>query len=339
MGLMAYPKKVVLGDITVRDGFQHEEKFIPTDAKLWVAEQLVLAGFKRLEITNFGSPKGMPQFKDADELMKRVRGSKKVGTLLKDVELTAITIRERAVERAIQARREGYGPDRILFMVSTSESHHRVNSGLSLADYWKMCEQYIPLAHEAGMKVCGTVSTIWGCPLEGPTELRKAVEFTRRWLDIGADDIEHADHDGSAPPHKVYEYFSMILEAIPDPGKHLAHFHVTRGWGLANVLAALNAGITHFESTLGGIGGQPANFVDGVPVAGTGEYYYQDPSITGLVATEDLAVMLDEMGIDVGVDVDKVLTLGRMVERIVGRRLRSECVHSGRIPKTLTGRR
>ncbi len=339
MGLMPFPKKVVLGDITVRDGFQHEEKFIPTDAKLWVAEQQVLAGFKRLEVTNFGSPKGMPQFKDADELLKRLRGSKKVGHLLKDVELTAITIRERAVERAIQARREGYGPDRILFMVSTSESHHQVNSGLSLADYWKLCEQCIPLAHEAGIKVCGTVSTIWGCPIEGPTELKKAVEFTRRWLDIGADDIEHADHDGSAPPHKVYEYFSMILEAIPDPDKHLAHFHVTRGWGLANVLAALNAGITHFESTLGGIGGQPANFVDGVPVAGTGEYYYQDPSLTGLVATEDLVVMMDEMGIDVGVDVDKVLTLGHMVERIVGRRLRSECVHSGRIPKTLTGRR
>ena len=339
MALMEYPKKVVLSDITVRDGFQHEEKFIPTAAKLWVAEQLVLAGFKRIEVTNFGSPKGMPQFQDADELMKRLRGSKKVGLLLKDVELTAITIRERAVERAIQARREGYGPDRILFMVSTSESHHKVNSGLSLADYWKMCEQYIPLAHEAGMKVCGTVSTIWGCPIEGPTELAKAVEFTRRWLEIGADDIEHADHDGSAPPNKVHEYFSMILAAIPDPAKHLAHFHVTRGWGLANVLAALTAGITHFESTLGGIGGQPANFVDGVPVAGTGEYYYQDPSITGLVATEDLVVMLDEMGIDVGVDVDKVLKLGRMVERIVGRRLRSECAHSGRIPKTLTGRR
>jgi hydroxymethylglutaryl-CoA lyase len=339
MALMNYPKKVVLGDITVRDGFQHEEKFIPTEAKLWVAEQLVLAGFKRIEVTNYGSPKGMPQFKDADELMKRLRGSKKVGNLLPEVEITAITIRERAVDRAIQARREGYGPDRVLFMVSTSESHHRVNSGLSLADYWKMCEQYIPLAHEAGMKVCGTVSTIWGCPIEGPTELGKAVEFTRRWLEIGADDIEHADHDGSAPPNKVYEYFSMILEAIPDPSKHLAHFHVTRGWGLANVLAALNAGITHFESTLGGIGGQPANFVDGVPVAGTGEYYYQDPSITGLVATEDLVVMLDEMGIDVGVEVDKVLQAGRMLERIVGRRLRSECVHSGRIPKTLTGRR
>jgi hydroxymethylglutaryl-CoA lyase len=339
MALMEYPKKVVLGDITVRDGFQHEEKFIPTEAKLWVAEQLVLAGFKRIEVTNFGSPRGMPQFKDADEVMKKLRGSRKVGHLLKDVEITAITIREKAVDRAVQARKEGYGPDRILFMVSTSESHHKVNSGLSLADYWKMCEQYIPLAHAAGMKVCGTVSTIWGCPIEGPTELSKAVEFTKRWLDIGADDIEHADHDGSAPPNKVYEYFSMILDAIPDPTKHLAHFHVTRGWGLANVLAALNAGITHFESTLGGIGGQPANFVDGAPVAGTGEYYYQDPSITGLVATEDLVVMMDEMGIDTGVDVDQVLKIGRMVERIVGRRLRSECVHSGRIPKTLTGRR
>jgi hydroxymethylglutaryl-CoA lyase len=223
-------------------------------------------------------------------------------------------------------------------MVSTSESHHRTNSGLSLEEYWKMCEKYIPKAHDAGMKVCGTVSTIWGCPIEGPTELTKAVEFTKQWLDIGADDIEHADHDGSAPPNKVYEYFSMILDAVPDPSKHVAHFHVTRGWGLANVLAALQAGITHFESTLGGIGGQPANFIDGVPVAGTGEYYYQDPGIVGLVSTEDMVVMMDEMGIDTGVDVDSVLKIGRMLEKIIGRRLRSECVHTGRIPKELTGR-
>lgn len=338
MTFLKYPKKVVLGDITVRDGFQHEEKFIPTDAKLWMAEQLILAGFKRVEVTNFGNPRVMPQFKDADELLTRLHASKKVGQLLKDVEITAITIRERAVERTIQARRQGYGPDRILFMVSTSESHHRTNSGISLEEYWKMCEVYIPKAHDAGMKVCGTVSTIWGCPIEGPTELKKAVEFTKRWLDIGADDIEHADHDGSAPPNKVYEYFSMILDAIPDPSKHVAHFHVTRGWGLANVLAALHAGITHFESTLGGIGGQPANFLDGVPVAGTGEYYYQDPEIVGLVSTEDMVVMMDEMGIDTGVDVDSILRIGHTLEKIVGRRLRSECVRTGRIPKESTGR-
>jgi len=129
----------------------------------------------------------------------------------------------------------------------------------------------------------------------------------------------------------------MILDDIPDPTKHIAHFHVTRGWGLANVLAALQAGITHFESTLGGTGGQPANFMDGVPVIGTGEYYYQDPGIVGLVSTEDMVVMMDEMGIDTGVDVDRVLRIGRVLEKIIGRRLRSECVHTGRIPKEMTG--
>ncbi|MFP4475533.1 MAG: pyruvate carboxyltransferase [Desulfatibacillaceae bacterium] len=339
MAELKYPKQVSLGDITVRDGFQHEEKYIPTDAKVWLAEELILCGFKKIETTNYGPPKAMPQFKDADELMKRLRNSKRVKDKLDDVEITCITIRERAAQRAIEAARDGIGPDRILFMVSTSESHHKVNSGTSLKDYWAMCEEWIPKAHDAGLKVCGTVSTIWGCPIEGPTRLQDAVDFTKRWLDIGADDIEHADHDGSAPPDKVYEYFSMIMEQIPDPKLHIAHFHMTRGWGLANVLAALQAGITHFESTMGGIGGQPANFVDGVPVPGTGKYYYADPSITGLVATEDMVVMMDEMGIDTGIDIDRLLEVGATVERIVGRRLRAECVHTGRIPKTLTGRR
>lgn len=335
---LTYPPKVTLADITVRDGFQHEERFVPTEAKLWVLEELILSGFKRIEVTNFGNPAGMPQFKDADELYKRLFASRKVKHLLPDVETTSITIREKAVDRAIAAKKEGHGPDRILFMVSTSESHHKKNSGLSLEEYWRMCEAQIPKAHDAGIKVCGTVSTIWGCPIEGPTKLEKAVEFTKRWLSIGADDIEHADHDGSAPPNRVYEYFSMILDAIPDPSKHIAHFHVTRGWGQANILAALLAGITHFESSLGGTGGQPANFVDGTPVAGTGSYYYEDPSITGLVCTEDTAVMMDEMGIDTGVDIDRLLSTGQMVEKILGRRLRSECAHSGRIPKSLTGR-
>jgi len=332
---MNYPKKVTIGDITVRDGFQHEEKFIPTEAKLWVAEQLILAGFKNIEITNFGNPKGMPQFKDADELFKKLRGSKKVKELLGGVSLTAITIRERAIERAIRAREEGWGPDRILLMVSTSESHHRINSGLSLKDYWKMCEEWIPKARNAGLKVNGTVSTIWGCPIEGPTEMETAIEFAKRWFDIGATDIEHADHDGSASPDRVYKYYSMLLDAFGKPDKHIVHFHTTRGWGLANVLAALQAGMTNFESAMGGLGGQPANFVDGVPVSGTGSYYYKDPNIVGLNATEDMVVMMDEMGIDTSLDVDKVLETGRMVERIVGRVLRSECIRTGRIPKEM----
>lgn len=337
MTSLRYPNKVELADITVRDGFQHEEKWIPTPAKLWIAEELILAGYRRIEVTNLGNPKGMPQFADSDELLRQIRTSKRLAAQIAGVELTAITIRERAVDRAIELRKEGVGPDRILMMVSTSATHMKKNSGLDHAGYWAEAERAIRKAHDAGLKVNGTVSTIWGCPMEGPTKLEDAVTFTKRFLDIGADDIEHADHDGSAPPNKVYEYFSMILDAIPDTSKHIAHFHVTRGWGLANVLAALQTGIVRYESTLGGTGGQPANFFDGYPVAGTGRYYYQDPNNVGLVCTEDLVVMLDEMGIETGIDVDRVLNAGRMVERVVGRRLRSETIKSGRIPKKPTG--
>lgn len=332
---MEYPKKVTIGDITVRDGFQHEEKFIPTDAKVWMLEELILAGFKHLEVSNFGNPRGMPQFRDADEVFKKIRKSKKVKDYLDDVVLTAVTIRERAIERAIEARKEGYGPDRILLMVSTSESHQFKNSGLYLDDYWKMSEEWIKKAKDAGLKVNGTVSTIWGCPIEGPTDMNKAIEFANRWFDIGADDVEHADHDGSASPDRVYEYYSKMLSRVKDPHKQIVHFHTTRGWGLANVLAALQAGATNYESSMGGIGGQPANFVDGVPVSGTGDYYYNDPNIVGLVSTEDMVVMMDEMGIDTGLDIDKVLEIGKMTERIVGRSLRSESIKSGRIPKFL----
>ena len=335
---MNYPKSVVIGDITVRDGYQHEEKFIPTEAKLWMLEQLLLAGFKHLEVTNFGNPRGMPQFSDADQLFKKIRSSKKVAHLIDDACLTAVTIRERSVERAIQAKLEGYGPDRILLMVSTSESHHFKNSGLTLNDYWKMAETYIKKAHDAGIKVNGTVSTIWGCPIEGPTDLNKAIEYTKRWFDIGADDVEHADHDGSASPDRVYRYYAMLQDKIGNTSKQIVHLHTTRGWGLANVLAALQAGMTHYESTMGGIGGQPANFVDGIPVAGTGSYYYKDPNLVGLVSTEDMAVMMDEMGIQTNLDIDKILEIGTMNERIVGRRLRSESIKNGRIPKSLTGR-
>jgi hydroxymethylglutaryl-CoA lyase len=335
------PKKVRLADITVRDGFQHEESWIPTEAKIYYLQELALAGVKRLEATNLGNPRVMPQFKDAEEVLKGIKQDKyfvkrlsKKGMKPEDVEWTAITIREPGVDRAIQLKEQGYGPDRVLMMVSTDEQHHFANSGSTLPQYWKEAERCIKKCKDAGIKMCGTVSTIWGSPISGPTKLEDAVEFTRRWLSIGADDIEHADHDGSAPPDQVYRYYSMILDALPNPDLHVGHFHVTRGWGLANVLAALQAGIEIFEGTIGGLGGQPANFLDKVPVPGTGSYYYKDPNVVGLVTFEDMCVMLDEMGIDIGgIDVDRILELGTMMERTIGRRLRSEAILNGRIPK------
>lgn len=333
------PKSVTIGDITIRDGFQHLEKFISTRAKLFYAEEMIFAGCRNIEVTNLGNPYLMPQFSDAEEILAHLRSDRfrkrceKRGIHPDEITLTAVTIRESAVDRAIALAQKGVGPDRCLMMVSTEEEHHFANSGTSLPDYWKECERAIQKCRDAGLKMCGTVSTIWGSPIAGATELKDAVEFTKRWLEIGATDIEHADHDGSASAPEVYRYFSMILDAIPDTSVHLAHFHETKRVASASVLAALQAGICHFEATLGGIGGQPANFMDDCPVPGTGAYYYEDPRYVGLVCLEDTLVQVDEMGISHGYDVDRVLWLGRQMERTVGQRLRSEAILNGRTLK------
>jgi hydroxymethylglutaryl-CoA lyase len=333
------PKKVTIGDITVRDGFQHEEKFISTAAKKFYLEELIFAGCRYIEVTNLGNPFLMPQFKDAEELFAHVRSDRfkrrcqKKGVDYDSICFTAITIREPAVDRAIELKEKGIGPDRILMMVSTEEEHHFANAATTLPEYWKEAERCIKKCTDAGIKMCGTVSTIWGSPIGGATDLKDAVEFTKRWLEIGANDIEHADHDGSASAPDVYRYFSMILDEIPHPRLHIAHFHETKRVASASILACLQAGIINYEATLGGMGGQPANFLDDCPVKGTGEYYYDDPTYVGLVTLEDTLVQIDEMGIEHGWDVDRVLWLGKQMEKTVGRRLRSDAVVNGRTLK------
>ncbi|MDD5711394.1 MAG: pyruvate carboxyltransferase [Smithellaceae bacterium] len=333
------PKKVAIGDITIRDGFQHEEKFISTAAKIFYGEEMILAGCRELEVTNLGNPAGIPQFRDAEQVLSHFRSERFLKRLEKakinpaDITYTAVTIREQAVDKAIELKAKGIGPDRILMMVSTDPEHHFANSGTTLTQYWKEAERCIKKAADVGIKMCGTVSTIWGSPITGATKLEDAVEFTKRWLSIGAFDIEHADHDGSASADQVYRYFSMILDAIPHPEVHLAHYHETKRMAAASVLAALQAGICRFEGTLGGLGGQPANFLDDCPVRGTGEYYYRDPRYVGLVTMEDLLVQIDEMGIEHGYNVDRVLWLGNKMERTIGRRLRSEAIYNGRTAK------
>ncbi len=333
------PKKVTIGDITVRDGFQHEEKFISTRAKKFYLDELIFAGCRDIEVTNLGNPFLMPQFEDAEELLTHLRSDRfksrcaKKGVDYDDITLTCITIRESAVDRAIRLKDQGIGPDRVLMMVSTEEEHHFANSGTTLPEYWKEAERCIKKCTDAGIQMCGTVSTIWGSPIGGATDLKDAVEFTKRWLSIGAHDVEHADHDGSASAPDVYRYFSMILDQIPNTDLHIAHFHETKRVASASVLATLQAGITHFEATLGGLGGQPANFLDDSPVKGTGEYYYEDPRYVGLTCLEDLLVQVDEMGIEHGWNVDRVLWLGRQMEKTIGRRLRSEAAINGRTLK------
>lgn len=333
------PRKVTIGDITIRDGFQHEEKFISTAAKKFYLEELIFAGCRDIEVTNLGSPYLMPQFKDAEELLTHLRGDRfknkcaRKGINYDDICLTAVTIREPSVDRAIALREQGIGPDRLLMMVSTEEEHHFANSGTTLPNYWQEAERCIKKCNDAGMIMCGTVSTIWGSPIGGATDLKDAVEFSKRFLEIGAHDIEHADHDGSASAAQVYRYFSMVLDAMPNPSLHIAHFHETKRVASASILAALQAGITNFEGTLGGLGGQPANFLDDCPTKGTGDYYYDDPRYVGLVTLEDTLVQIDEMNIEHGYDVDRILWLGKQMEKTIGRRLRSEAIINGRTLK------
>ncbi|MCG8615906.1 MAG: pyruvate carboxyltransferase [Desulfobacterales bacterium] len=335
-------KKVELSDISIRDGLQSLETVIDTDTKVKYLEGLILAGFKRMEATNYGHPKFVPFFPDATEVLKRLLNSetkapdgRTIGEMMKrnggDVELTAVSIHESGAERAFKDFDAGHGPDRILQMTSTCPEHQMANSGKTHDQYFEMTEQTIKAAHSRGMVVNGTVSTIWGSPFETfnkqysmDEKLDIAISFVKRYLDCGADDIELADHDGSVTDyHKSYEFFSRVLDPeemgkgpdgrdYADPKLYIAHFHTKNmASALRNAAAALKAGIIRFESCLSGIGGQPANTVDGVTIEGREGDYYSDHFNHGLISTEDMVAMFHELGVDTGIDLDELITLGK----------------------------
>ncbi len=335
-------KKVELSDITIRDGLQSLETVIDTDTKVKYLEGLILAGFKRMEATNYGHPKFVPFFPDATEVLKRLLNSetkapdgKTIGEMMKrnggDVELTAVTIHESGAERAFKDFDAGHGPDRILQMTSTCPEHQKANSGKTHDQYFEMTEQTIKAAHSRGIVVNGTVSTIWGSPFETynkqysmDEKLDIAISFVKRYLDCGADDIELADHDGSVTDyHKSYEFFSRVLDPkemgkgpdgrdYADPKLYIAHFHTKNmASALRNAAAALKAGIIRFESCLSGIGGQPANTVDGVVIEGREGDYYSDHFNHGLISTEDMVTMFHQLGVDTGINQDMLIKLGQ----------------------------
>ena len=374
-------KKVELSDISIRDGLQSLETVIDTDTKVKYLEGLILAGFKRMEATNYGHPKFVPFFPDATEVLKRLLNSetkapdgKTIGEMMKrnggDVELTAVTIHESGAERAFKDFDAGHGPDRILQMTSTCPEHQRANSGKTHDQYFEMTEQTIKAAHSRGMVVNGTVSTIWGSPFETynkqysmDEKLDIAISFVKRYLDCGADDIELADHDGSVTDyHKSYEFFSRVLDPkemgkgpdgrdYADPKLYIAHFHTKNmASALRNAAAALKAGIIRFESCLSGIGGQPANTVDGVVIEGREGDYYSDHFNHGLISTEDMVTMFHQLRVDTGINQDMLIKLGQdfrsevlntfeAQQKKFGREFmqcRSYMLTKGQLPKSVT---
>lgn len=322
------PRKVVVHDLTVRDGFQSEQHIIPTEAKLWIINALIDAGFKHMEVSAFAPPRFQPQFRDAEQVLAGLPKRD-------DVVYSCVTTGRKATDRAFQARDQGYRVDRILVgVVSASERLNKIVVGMNYPETWEWVKDCVKKAHERSMRVNAFLTGIFSPPApeeKGGNLMERGLEFTDRLLDMGVDDIEHPDHLGEATPDRSYEYLVRVMERHPDPERHTFHIHDARGMGLACYLAAMQAGITHFETTMGGLGGWPANFVDGVPVTGVAGLAELSRR-PGLVSTEDFVVMCDGMGIDCGVDVDKVLALGRMVEKIVGRQLWSFCPGTGERP-------
>lgn len=321
------PKKVDILDVTLRDGFQNEEIFIPTESKIWIANKLIDAGFKRIEIGTFSHVKYVPQFKDIFELLKALPHDD-------SVEYTVLALNTRACERVAEALDAGIQIDRVLCsQIATSESYARKNMNRTHEELFAEAEKNVKFLHSIGIKkVFANIGTIFGCPIQGKTSVKTAYEFVDRSFDIGFDEIEHSDPDGIATPSAVYEYFSKVMDKYPDISMHSFHAHDIRGMGIASYYAAMQAGVTAFDCSIGGIGGQVANIVDKVPVKGVGEYYFEQER-TGLVETCDFVTMLNEMKIETGIDEKMCYMIEKMVERILGRKLDSytSCLYSKHI--------
>ena len=288
-----------------------------------------------MEVTAFAPLKYQPQFRDWEEVLKELPQRD-------DVTYSCVTTGMKATERAFEARRKGYRVDRILLgILPAGERLNRLVVGMNYDETWDWVKNCVKKAHDLDMKVNVFLTGIFSPPR--PEEksidpMKRGLEFTDKLLNLGVDDIEHPDHLGEATPDRTYEYFVRVMEKYPDSKFHIFHVHDARGMGLVCFLSAMQAGITRFETTLGGLGGWPSNFVEGVPVTGL-KGVAEVSRHPGLVSTEDFLVMLDGMGIEAGIDVDKVLELGKMLEKIVGRRLWSFCLGtgerpgSGRVPK------
>lgn len=311
------PDRIDVIDITMRDGLQNEEHYVPLDAKLYLAQKLIDAGFKRIEVGSISHVKYVPQFKDVDELLLALPQPE-------DVEYTVLALTPKAIERVQGLLDKGAKIDRVLTgQIATSEAYAMKNMKRTHEQLFTEAERNVKALHDAGVrKVVGNIGTIFGCPIQGKVPIGKAYEFAQRMFDIGFDEIEHSDPDGIATPRDILEYFSVVMERWPDPSCHSFHVHDLRGAGIACYYAAMAAGVRAFDCTVGGIGGQVANFLDGVPVKGTGDYYFAGGH-TGLVSTEDFVTMVNAMGIQTGVEEQKLYPLSRSLEKILGRSLHS----------------
>ena len=289
------PSAVSIREVGPRDGFQNEPETIPTERKVELIDALARTGLRRLEVTSFVRADVIPQLADAAEVLQRI-------DVPEDVAVSVLVPNERGLDAALEHREQ---IDEINVFLSASETHNQKNVNRSAAESLAGLDVVLGRAREAGLRCEGVISTSFGCPYEGRVAPERVLEIAKRLNQAGAQEIGFGDTTGMANPRQVGELFALWKEGLP--GVQLtAHFHNTRGQGLANVLAALQAGIDSFESSFGELGGCP------VPAGATGN-----------IATEDLVSMLGEMGIETGIDLDALLACARRVQEILGRPLGS----------------
>jgi hydroxymethylglutaryl-CoA lyase len=295
------PTRVRIREVGPRDGFQNEPETIPTDAKVRLIDELARTGLKRLEVTSFVRADVIPQLADAEQVLDRIDPPE-------DVAISVLIPNEKGLENALRQRERFH---EINVFLSASETHNRKNVNRSIEESLTGLEAVLARARGEGLRCEGVISTSFGCPYEGHVPPERVFEIAGRLQTAGAQEIGFGDTTGMANPAQVRDFFPAARDALA--GVELtAHFHNTRGQGLANVLAALEAGVESFESSFGELGGCP------VP-----------PGATGNIATEDLVSMLHEMGIETGIELARLVAAARAAQEVLGRPLGSHVLTAG----------
>ena len=304
---------VRIREVGPRDGFQNEPETIPTERKVPLIDALARTGLPRLEVTSFVRADVIPQLADAGEVLARI-------DVPGDVAISVLIPNERGLERALalrEARAAERGDGRALFdevnvFLSASETHNQRNVNRSVAQSLSGLRAVLASARAAGLRCEGVISTSFGCPYEGHVPPERVLEIAGALRDAGAEEIAFGDTTGMANPRQVRAFFEAARASLGEEVELTAHFHNTRGAGLANVLASLEAGVRSFESSFGELGGCP------VPAGATGN-----------IATEDLVSMLHEMGLRTGVDLPALIECARAVQEVLGRPLGSHTLVAG----------
>jgi hydroxymethylglutaryl-CoA lyase len=296
------PQRVRIREVGPRDGFQNEPEVIPTADKLRLIDRLARTGVKRVEATSFVRADVIPQLADAREVLQQIDPPD-------DVAITVLIPNERGLDNALELR-DAF--QEINVFLSASETHNRKNVNRSIEESLTGLERVLGRARDEGLRCEGIISVSFGCPYEGDVPEERVFGIARRLRDAGAQEIGFGDTTGMANPRQVRGFFEHARAELGPDVELTAHFHNTRGQGLANVLAALESGCESFESSFGELGGCP------VP-----------PGATGNIATEDLVSMLHEMGVDTGIDLEALLAATRDVASVLGRPLGSHTLVAG----------